>query len=290
MNLSRFVSVAAVLWLSLLSSYAKGQTGAGDAEGQKVSVPFFANDGRDSPATTVSPADVTVLDGNKAAKLIVGVTGRTELPLRLGVVIDTSNSQRTSGLYQPAVQAATDFLNQVLTNPQDKIFVEKFDVLPDATQFMNKHQLSESKIDLSPAGATALYDAINLACDQRMKNDPVKDALRVVVLLSDGEDDQSHSTLKDAIASAQRARVVIFAVSTKDDSAPFAGHGGRGNETLKHFADETGGVVFLHLNKKNLSKVFTDIKDQIDNMHLLSYVPSDPGHNGQYRSVELKTT
>lgn len=123
-----------------------------------------------------------------------------------------------------------------------------------------------------------------------MKNDPVQDSLRVIVLLSDGEDDQSHTSRKEAIASAQRAGAVIFGVSTADDNrGDSLGRGSPiGNGVMKQLADETGGMAFLHLNRKDLSKAFAAIKDQIDNMHLLSYVPADPDHSGQYRSLELK--
>ena len=119
-----------------------------------------------------------------------------------------------------------------------------------------------------------------------MKDESAQDSLRVIVLLSDGDDDQSRTSRKEAIASAQRAGAVIFPVSTADDNIGLGNGSPVGNEVLKQLADETGGTVFLHLNRKDLPKVFAAIKDQIDNMHLLSFVPAGPDRSG-YHSLEL---
>jgi Ca-activated chloride channel family protein len=284
----RILSTIAALGLVLSPDHTTGQSTPTGVVHPKINVAFFANDGHDQPVSGVTLADVAILDNRKAPQLIVGMRSRAELPLRLGILIDTSNSERASGRYQAGVQAASDFLNQVLNGTDDKVFIEKFDAAPNATQFMTKQQISALKVDLTPAGPTALFDALLFACDERMKNDPVQDSLRVVVLLSDGDDSQSRTNRKEAIAGAQRVGAVIFGVSTADDN-DFLGRGSpTGNGVMKQFADETGGMAFLHLNRKDLPKVFAAIKGQIDNMHLLSYVPADPDHRGQYRSLELK--
>jgi len=282
---TRILPTIAALGLFLLQGHITGQSAVTGAIGSKVSVAFFANDGHDRPVSGVTQADVAVLDNKKVPQSIVGIRGRTDLPLRLGLLIDTSNSERSSSVYQAAVQAASDFLNQSLNGKDDKVFVESFDILPNATQFMTKHELSAFKIDLTPSGATALYDALRLACDDRMKNDPVEDSLRVIVVLSDGDDNQSRTSRSEAIASAQRAGVVIFAVSTGYSPSRQTA---RGDGILKALASETGGLAFLTLSHKEVPKVFATIRDQIDNMQLLSYVPADPGPAGQYHSLELK--
>ena len=271
----------------VLSHYAAAQSAIAAPAGPQVSVAFFANGSHGETVGAITQADVAVLDNKKAPQVILGLKSRTDLPLRMGLIIDSSNSEGKSGLYQPTVQAAVDFLNKALVNPDDKVFVEKFDVVPEATEFVSKQQFSAIKLNLAPAGPTALYDALRFGCDQRIKDGPLQNSFRVILLLSDGGDNQSHNTRNDAIAAAQRAGVVIFAVST-DENSYGAASGARGNETLKHLADETGGIAFLHLNKKELPKVFTIIEEQIENMRLLSYIPADPLHDGQYRSVELK--
>jgi len=226
------------LGLLLLPGHITAQSASTGAIGSKVSVAFFANDEHDRPGSGITQADVAVLDNKRVPQSIVGIGRRTDLPLRLGLLIDTSNSERASGVYQAAVQAAS-----------------------------------------------ALYDALRLACDERMKNDAVEDSLRVIVVLSDGEDNQSRSSRSDAIASAQRAGVVIFAESTGYSPSRQTA---RGDRILKDITSETGGLAFLTLSHKEVPRVFATIKDQIDNMQLLSYVPVDPGPADQYHSLELK--
>lgn len=280
--------IASILTVGfVLSHYAAAQSATSVAAGPKVSVAFFANDNHGEPVAAITQADVTVLDNKNAPQVILGLKSRTDLPLRMGLVIDSSNSEGKSDLYQPAVRAAIDFLNKVLVTPEDQVFVEKFDILPEATDFVSKQQFSAIKLNLAPSGPTALYDALRFACDQRIKGGPSHDSFRVILLLSDGADNASHITRNDAIASVQRTGAVIFAVSTDENSYGATGSA-RGNEALKRLADETGGMAFLHLNKKELPKVFTIIEEQIENVRLLSYVPADPLRDGQYRSVELK--
>jgi Ca-activated chloride channel homolog len=282
----RILPAVAALVLALSAVPIAGQSTPTDPLGPKVNVAFFANDGHDKPFPGITVEDIAVRDNKKAPQLMVGIRNRTELILRLGLVIDTSNSERTSSLYQMGIQAASDFLNQVLSRPDDRAFIEKFDVTPNATQFMTKVQISALKLDLHPAGPTALFDALRFAGDERMKDDSAQDSLRVIVLLSDGDDDQSRTSRKEAIASAQRAGTIIFCVSTSDDNSVGRGNPA-GNGVMKQLADETGGIAFLHLNRKDLPRVFATIKDQVDNMHLLSFVPADPDRSGQYRSLEL---
>ena len=218
MPYTRILPTTAALLLGLSPCLATGQRTPTTTVDPKINVAFFANDGHDQPVTGVTLADLAVFDNKKVPQVMVGIRNRVELPLRLGILIDTSNSERPSSLYQAAVQAASEFLNQVLNSADDRVFIEKFDVAPNATPFMTKRQLSALKVDLTPAGPTALFDALRFACDERMKNDPVQDSLRVIVLLSDGDDDQSHTNRREAIGSAQRVGAVIFGVSTGDDN------------------------------------------------------------------------
>lgn len=208
-----------------------------------------------------------------------------ELPLRLGVLIDTSNSERYSPLYRPGVHATSDFLKQVLNGPEDRVFIESFDTVPNASAFMNRDELLKFKINLNPGGATVLFDAVYLACNDRMVGDPIQPARRVLVILADGGDNLSNVNHDKAIAAAQEAGTVIFAVSTSENATDDLD-----SRRLEQFADKTGGHAFLHLSPRDMPKVFSTIREQIENMYVLTYVPSDLGQPGQYRSIELKAT
>ena len=148
---------------------------------------------------------------------------------------------------------------------------------------MNKDELVKSKIDLTTGGGTALFDAVSFACKERMQADPTLPARRVLIILSDGGDNASHVNHDEAIAAAQKAGTVIFAVSTSEN--PNADSDTR---RLEQFADRTGGYAFSHLSPRGLPKVFSSIQEHIDNMYAVTFVPADPGKTGEYRSIELK--
>jgi Ca-activated chloride channel family protein len=197
-------------------------------------------------------------------------------------------------VFKAAVQAASDFSGRVLNNDDDRAFFEHFAAASEATRLMNRREFLGLRIDLNPGGLTAVFDALRLACDERMKTDSSRDFLRVIVLVSDGEDNHSQTDLKQAIASAQRAGVVIFTIDTGDfvwdEPVPLilVNQGLRtGPVTLHDLADETGGVAFLNLDVKGVSRAFAAIKEQIDNMYLLSYVPPDTNPRIQHHSLKI---
>ena len=127
------------------------------------------------------------------------------------MLIDTSNSVAHSSLYAPAVQGVTDFLNESLTGPQDKAFFVSFSALPYGTRFLTRAEVTSLKLNFSTGGGTALYDALQRACLERMKSDPAPPARRVLLVLSDGDDNLSHVDRNAAIAAAQGAGAVVFA-------------------------------------------------------------------------------
>jgi len=248
-----------------------------------VSVPFLTQDGHGHALRLVTPADLSISDNGKPPQSIVAIRNARELPLRLGVLIDTSNSEKVSALYIPGAHAILDLLNQVLNGPEDRVFLETFDTVPNASGFMKKDEALNFKINLNPGGGSALFDAIYLACNDRMEGDPIQPARRVLVILSDGGDNFSHVNLDKAIAAAQQVRTVIFFVSTSEKARDDLD-----GRRLELFAEKAGGLAFLRLNPTDIPKVFSTIREQIENMYAVTYVPSDLVHLGQYRSIALK--
>ncbi len=200
-------------------------------------------------------------------------------------MIDTSGSQAHSALFEQGMKAASDFLTQELSSSGDKAFVVVFSAVPNATGFMSKDELDKIRVKISPGGGTALYDAINRACTERMKTDSAQPARRVLVLLSDGDDNLSHVNREVAVAAAQNSGTVIFAVSTRN-----YGDGDKGRKVLERLAAETGGLAFSALSAKDMLKVLTSIKEKIEKMQGVTYVPGEIGKSGHFRSVELKIT
>jgi VWFA-related protein len=215
-----------------------------------------------------------------------------EMPLRLGLLIDTSDSQKGNPLYASGVKAASQFSGQLLNGADDKVFILGFAAISDPTGFMNRDELSKFTFNLHPAGGglgTALYDAVSLASTERMRTDSVQLIRRVLVIVSDGDDNLSHVTQADAIAAAQAVGAMIFTVSTsglwsrgKQDD--------RGDKVLEQFASQTGGDAYAPEDPKEMSKAFASIKAKIEQMYSVTYLPLELGKPGSFRPIELKTT
>lgn len=251
-----------------------------------VAMPFFVDDGRGNAMTEIALADLSILDDKKAPQRVVVIHTAKDMPLRLGLLIDNSGSQRGSGLYAAGAKAAFDFLNSVFSGPDDKVFVAGFAKESGGTGFLNKGDFLKLRFTLAPAGGTALYDAIQFASAERMAADSIQPTRRVLVILTDGDDNRSHISLASAIASAQNSETVIFTVGTgaRYQRSPF--------ETidvdtvLEQLASETGGLSFSGLAPKDLPRVFATIKARIDHLDSVSYVPAEATRH--FHSVELK--
>ncbi len=250
-----------------------------------VTVPFFAVDGRGNDTSAGTQISVSVLDNKAPASAILAIRTARDLPLRVGILIDTSNSARLDGMHEAAVRAASQLLNQILKTSDDRAFFASFAATPNVTALMNRDEVPKFKVDLTPGGGTALFDAVYFACTERMQADPTQPTRRVLVILSDGGDNLSHVNHDQAIAAAQKAGTVIFAVSTSEHSKP-----GLDVSRLQQFAEKTGGQAFLYLNPDDLPEVFSSMRGQIENMYAVTFVPADLGKTGQYHSIELKMT
>jgi hypothetical protein len=204
--------------LALFGSISNGQSipaSSRPLETPSVTIPFFVEDGHGNAATKrVAPLDLSALDKEKHQQTILDIRTAKDLPLRIGVLIDNSGSAGHSDLYDPAVRAAFDFLKQELSGPADKGFLMQFADMAAATEFLTKDQISKLQVSLVTRGGTALYDAVNGACRERMKPDTVRPARRALLILSDGEDNASRITRNQAIAVAEAMNTVIFALNT----------------------------------------------------------------------------
>ncbi len=278
----------AVLGFSIVASAQSGPT-APSISRPPVTVGFFALDRDKHPYVDLKQEDLTILDNKQPARSVISLKKGSDLPLRVGLLIDASNSQRRSALYKPAVLAGWDSLNQILKGVDDEVFVEKVTMEHEASDFMSAAQFKSYGLHAAPEGGTALYDGVGFACDSRMKTDEPRASRRVLVVLSDGDDDGSQISREAAIAKALEAGVVIFSVSTADDSsAPYV-HGPKGDSTLEHFAEETGGEAFPHLNRKKVEQTFSSISEAVNNMYFVTFEPPDGSEKGLHR-IELKTS
>ena len=252
-------------------------------EPNEVNVVFTVTDKHGHRVTDLKKNDFSVVDDNKAPDEIRSFSAETNLPLQVGLLIDASNSVRDRFKFEQ--ESAIEFLNQTIRPRYDRAFVVGFDVTPEVTQDFtdNTELLAHGVHELRPGGGTALYDAIYFACRDKLlkapKNTPVR---RAIILLSDGEDNQSHVTREEAIEMAQRAEAIIYAISTN-----VSGTKGPGDKVLERIADATGGRPFFPFQIRDVANAFAEIQDELRSQYAISYKPADFKHDGHYRTIEI---
>ena len=250
----------------------------------EVNVVFTVTDKRDHFVKDLTKSDFKVIDDNKPALSIESFSRETNLPLRVGLLIDASNSVRDRFKFEQ--EAAIEFLNQIIRPKYDRAFVIGFDTTPEVTQDFtdNAEQLSHGVRMLRAGGGTAMYDAIYFACrDKLMGADRGQIATRrAIILLSDGEDNQSRVSREEAVEMAQRAEVIVYAISTNTSGVKL-----RGDKVLEYFAEQTGGKAFFPFKIEDVANAFTEISDELRSQYAISYKPADFTPDGKYRKIEI---
>ena len=229
-------------------------------------------------------SDFALLDDQKAPAKVTSFRQQINLPLRVGLVIDASTSIRTR--FQFEQQAASEFLLSILTSKSDRAFVMGFDVTPTVTQdwTANLDGLQTGVNKLRPGGGTALFDAVYTACRDKLLDvsrgqEPVRKA---IILISDGDDNQSRVHSDEAIKMCQRAETIIYAVSTN-----WTPSRGKGDKVLTEMAEQTGGQVFFPPSVEEMATSFKSIEEELRSQYALTYTPADLKFDGAFRSIYL---
>jgi Ca-activated chloride channel homolog len=250
----------------------------------EVNVVFTVTDKHGRYVRDLKKEDFKVVDDNKPAPDIRSFHAETNLPLEVGLLVDASNSVRDRFKFEQ--EAATEFLNQTIRPKFDEAFVIGFDVTPEVTQDFtdNTEKLSIGVRSLRPGGGTAMYDALYFACrDKLMKaqhNGPVR---RAIILLSDGDDNQSHVTREEAIEMAQRADVIVYTISTN-----LSGAGHHGDKVLERIADATGGRAYVPFQINEVANAFAAIQEELRSQYAIAYKPAEFIADGRYRTVDIQ--
>jgi VWFA-related protein len=246
----------------------------------RVAIPLMASDSHHRP-TNLTVESLVVADQKTP------VTGATlargaDLSVELGVLIDVSSSQGTAAL-SDILKATGEFVGESIRGPEDRVFFLQFDSTPQPTEWLKREQLQRPPFTVRVGGGTALYDAVAVACRDRMgSRDWQKPTRRILVLISDGDDNQSHITREQAASEALKAGAVIFAIDTEPSGISY-----KGAKVMQTFAEVTGGEYFGQVGKKDAPKVFASIKQMMDSMYYLRYVPPDASKSSIH-AVEIK--
>jgi len=249
----------------------------------EVNVVFTVTDKHGKLITDLKQSDFRFVDDNKPAAEIRSFHAETNLPLQVGLLIDASNSVRDRFKFEQ--ESAIEFLNQIVRRGYDQAMVVGFDVTPEVTQDFtdDPEKLDHGIRQLRPGGGTALYDALYYACrDKLLKKQQTGPTRRAVILLSDGEDNQSHVTREEAIEMAQRAEAVVYAISTN-----VSGTKSTGDKVLERIADATGGRAFFPFQIRDVANDFSEIQQELRSQYDVSYKPADFKPDGHFRTIEI---
>lgn len=226
----------------------------------------------------------------------------TDLPLRIGLLLDTSNSIHQRLQFEQ--QAAFDFLYRILRPGKDMAFLMTFDTHPQIQQSFtsNLDLLRHAIFSQRAGGGTALYDAIILASNKYLRNPPPpqegSNVRRVLVVISDGLDDLSDHARSSAIDMAERAGVVVYTISTTNkwlspdqksaENMPYLIHYSPGDKVLKQFADDTGGRAFYPYRVDDLAQAFADIGTELRSQYSIAYTPSSHALDGKFHRIHIE--
>ncbi len=248
----------------------------------RVNMLFTVTDKKGRFVTDLSRDDFQVFESKKPQR-ILEFTSETDLPLRLAILVDTSNSIRDRFRFQQ--EAATNFVNSVMRQ-QDKATVVSFDTAPElVADLTNDTSVLERAIhNLRPGGGTSLYDAVYFACrDKLMLDQPLYKFRRAMVILSDGDDNESRNSRDQALEMAQRADTVIYTISTNISHIET-----EGDKVLRYFAEQTGGATFTPFEAKDLNQSFENIANELRHQYNLFYRPEPLKADGLYHPVDIK--
>ena len=249
----------------------------------EVNVVFTVTDKHGRRITDMKQGDFRVVDDNKPPELIRSFHAETNLPLQVGLLIDASNSVRDRFKFEQ--ESAIEFLNQTVHPHKDQAFVVGFDVTPEVTQDFtdDTEKLAHGVHELHPGGGTALFDALYFACRDKLLKAPKGETVRrAIILLSDGDDNQSHVTREEAIEMAQRAEAVVYTISTN-----VSGTKGPGDKVLDRIADATGGRPFHPFQIRDVANAFAEIQDELRSQYAIAYKPANLKADGHYRTIEI---
>ena len=284
-------AAASVFYLALAQP-EHAQTSAADpytlnVAVDEVSLTFHAADFHGLPMDNLKLEDLRVLDNGKRPRKLVSLEAHKNLPVRFGILMDTSRSML--GYLRRNQAIANEYLTQLLHKDSDSAFLMRFDsdskVLQDWTGDTDAlttvlHNVASDHA--SRLGGTALFDSIYKACrDQFGTKDPL--AGNFILLFTDGIDNASHARLEDDIDICQRANVAIYIFSA-ETKALFSDDG---QKTLNKLATQTGGTIFYDQTRETIWNDLRIIDANLRSQYRLVYKPQQLKRDGSFHHIKL---
>ena len=249
----------------------------------RVNLLFTVSDKKGRFVTDLKADDFQVFE-KKSEQKVLEFVAESDLPLRLGILIDTSNSIRERFKFQQ--ETAAEFINSVVRPRQDRAMVVSYDtevgLVTDLTD--DVRALQKGLQGLRPGGGTAMFDAVYFACrDKLMQDQPRHKFRRAMIILGDGEDNNSRYTRDQALEMAQKVDVVIYSISTNISKIETDG-----DKILKYLAAETGGLSFFPFKPQDLVQSFENISNELRHQYSILYRPEPEHNDGLFHNVNLR--
>lgn len=256
---------------------------------QVVNVLATVRDKKEQFVRDLTKDDFSLLEDNRPQKIRY-FSAETDLPLTIGLMVDTSLSQ--VHVLDAERGASFRFIDEVLRENKDKVFVMQFDMNVKTMQPLtgSRSDLQESlrmvntptkkELQSQYGGGTLLYDAISDASKEIMRKQQGRKAL---IVLSDGGENGSNATLTDAVQEAQRSNTLIYTILFTD-----GGYGSDfGKRVMQRLAKQTGGSYFEVSKKLTIDQVFAQIEEDLRSQYSIGYVSDKPAQISEFRKIQL---
>ena len=250
-----------------------------------VSVPFSALDKKGNPITDLRKEEIKIFE-NDEAQSISNFSHDPDAPLAIALLIDTSTSIRAK--FSVEQEAAIDFAQTTIRRKKDTCLLMSFDSTIDLLQTPTDDPdlITRAIKRLKTGGGTKMFDAIQKACQEYLIMEQGK--RRILILISDGDDNMSYETLDSTLQIVQRTDVSIFAIST-NTSGFFGMENPKLDKTIKRLAEETGGRAFFPKKIEDMAYSFRDISEELRNQYSLAYRTANKQKDGSFRNIKIES-
>jgi VWFA-related protein len=249
----------------------------------RVNLLFTVSDKKGRFVTDLRAPDFEVFEGKRQQK-ILDFLAESEMPLRIALLIDTSNSIKTRFKFQ--LEAASEFLSSVIRPDKDKALIYSYDTTAELVQPLtgDTYTLGKKLMNLRAGGGTAMFDALGEACRDHLGNEqPRHQFRRAVIIIGDGEDNNSRFSRDQALEQAHKADTVVYAISTNITRQETDG-----DKVLKYLAEETGGLAFFPFKADDLIQDFENLANEWRSQYSIMYRPEPMHTDGLYHEVKIK--
>jgi len=251
---------------------------------ERVNIMFSVKDNKGKLITSLKQSDFKLFEDDKP-QAIERVNIDTDLPLNIALLIDRSGTVQNQLKLEK--DAAIEFLNRTLKHGKDKAVVIGFDTAVDDLShgFTDDiEKLADPIRRILAGGSTSVFDAVYIASNQYLSKEPSR---RLVVLISDGDDNNSRKSLEEAMLIAQKSEVAIYAISTNLSIGSSGADRDRGDKNLKKLSEETGGRAFFPKKLEDLESGFQSIGEEVRSQYSLLYSPTNKVRDGRFRKYRV---